>query len=138
MIDGFVPPIDVPVSGIRKYLYSMGFRVNGYLIPDPATFSGAISDLDTSAERDATGTLHRNKVATKTPLKFGYNAIEWEMFKAIADLIKEDRFEFTFFSPQTCDFETITAYVGDREWNAVWCPEDGVYLCDMTFSVIEY
>lgn len=138
MIDGFVQPKDVPVSGIREYRYSMGFRVNDILIPDPATFSGAISDLDTSAERDATGMLHRCKVATKTPLKFGYNAIEWEMFKAIAALVSEDRFDFTFFSPQTCQFETITAYVGDREWNAVWCPEDGAYLCDVTFSVIEY
>lgn len=138
MIDGFVQPKDVPVSGIREYRYSMGFRVNDILIPDPATFSGAISDLDTSAERDATGMLHRCKVATKTPLKFGYNAIEWEMFKAIAALVSEDRFDFTFFSPQTCQFETITAYVGDREWNAVWCPEDGAYLCDVTFSIIEY
>lgn len=138
MIDGYVHPIDVPVSGVREYRYLMGFRVNDVLIPDPATFTGTISDLDTSAERDATGMLHRCRVATKTPLKFGYTAIEWEMFKAIANLIREDKFQFTFFSPQTCRFETITAYVGDREWKAVWCPENGVYLCDVNFSVIEY
>lgn len=138
MIDGFIPPIDVPVSGIREYLYSMGFRVNGYLIPDPAGFEGSISDLDTSAERDATGMLHRCKVATKIPLQFSYVAIEWEMFKAIAKLISEDQFEFTFFSPQTCAFETITAYAGDRKFKAVWCPEDGAYLCNVTFSIIEY
>lgn len=131
-------PMDLPLSGIRQYNYSMGFMVNGVAIPDPATFTGAISDLDSSAERDATGTLHRCKVATKTPLKFGYKTIEWDMFKAIAALIKEESFEFTFFSPQTCDYETITAYVGDREWTSVWCPEDGVYLCDMNFSVIQY
>lgn len=138
MSSGYTEPMSVPASGIREYRYSMGFRVNDIPIPDPATFSGAISDLDTSAERDASGTLHRCKVATKTPLKLGYVAIEWDMFKAIASLISDAEFEFTFFSPQTCDFETITAYVGDRDWEAVWCPEDGVYLCDMDFSIIEY
>lgn len=134
----FVPPLSAPVSGIREYRYTMGFRVNGIPIPDPAGFDGAVSDLDTSAGRDATGTLHRNKVATKHPMKFVYNNIEWEMFKAIAYLIKEDKFQFTFFSPATCDFQTITAYVGDREWKSVWCPADGEYLCNMIFSIIEY
>jgi DNA helicase-2/ATP-dependent DNA helicase PcrA len=86
----FAYPMDLPLSGIRQYNYSMGFMVNGVAIPDPATFTGAISDLDSSAERDATGTLHRCKVATKTPLKLGYKAIEWDMFKAIAALIKEE------------------------------------------------
>ena len=64
---------------VRTYNYKMGFKVNNVAIPDPSGFTGKVSDLDTEGGRDATGTLHRHRVATKFPLKLQYNAISYEM-----------------------------------------------------------
>ena len=67
------------MSALREYRYAMGFKVDGQPIPDPAAFSGSDSSLDTSAERDANGMLHRAMVATKHPIKIEWRHIEWHM-----------------------------------------------------------
>ena len=54
------------------YTYSMGFMIGSTAIPDPAVFTGAESDLDTMGERDATGYLHGDMVATMHPLILEY------------------------------------------------------------------
>ena len=66
-----------------QYRYNMGFSINGEPIPDPSEFSGKESDLDTMGERDATGYLHRNMVATKYPVKLSYKNIPWDMLMLI-------------------------------------------------------
>ena len=33
---------------------------------------------------------------------------------------------------------TIDAYVGDRDFTAVWSPENGIWIGNLKFSVIEY
>ena len=118
--------------------YRLGFAVGKTQIPDPAVFTGAESDLDTMGERDATGYLHRNRVATKYPLKLEYHNIPWAAIMDICALLKEDKFQFTFPSPFTGDWQTIDAYVGDREFECVWAtsPEEGIGK--LKFSVIEY
>lgn len=118
--------------------YNMGFYVNSEQIPDPAVFTGAESDLDTMGERDANGYLHRNKVATKHPLKLEYNNIPWEIIMDIAKRLNAAKFQFTFPSPFTGDLQTIDAYVGDREFEAVWTPKEAIWLGNLKFSVIEY
>lgn len=120
------------------YRYNMGFRVNGVAIPDPSVFTGAVSDLDTEGGRDATGHLHRCRVATKHPLKMEYHNIEWNMVMSICDKIKDDSFSFTFPDPSSGNFRTITAYVGDRNWESVWNPVGGLQIANLKFSVIEY
>jgi len=118
--------------------YDMGFCVNGTPIPDPMVFTGAESDLDTMGERDATGYLHRNRVATKHPLKLEYHNISWEMVMDIGKLLTNDKFEFTFPSPFTGQLATIDAYVGDRDFETVWSPTNAVWIANLKFSVIEY
>ena len=127
-----------------EYRYTMGFKINDVPIPDPAVFTGAESDLDTMGERDATGYLHRNMVATKHPLKLEYHNIEWRMILEICGMLRHDKFQFTFPSP--FDFgdngydgaKTIDAYVGDRDFEAVWCSPFHTWLGNLKFSVIEY
>lgn len=68
---------------VRDYRYTMGFAVDGKPIPDPSGFSGSDSSLDTSAERDANGLLHRAMVATKHPLKIEWRNIEWNVITSI-------------------------------------------------------
>lgn len=118
--------------------YSMGFRVNNTPIPDPAEFSGKESDLDTMGERDATGYLHRNKVATKYPLKLSYHNIPTDLACTICNLLRHDKFTFTWFSPYHNGTHTMDAYVGDRDFEATWWPEGGIYLVNLNFSIIEY
>ena len=65
------------------YAYTMGFMINNSPIPDPASFTGAVSDLDSMGERDATGELHRNRVAVKHPLKMEYKNISAKVILSV-------------------------------------------------------
>jgi len=118
--------------------YDMGFAVNGIPIPDPSVFTGAESDLDTMGERDATGYLHRNKVATKHPLKVEYHNIGWNTIMDICPLLREDKFQFTYPDPFNGGTSTMDAYVGDRDFECVWKPLNGDGIGNLKFSVIEY
>lgn len=92
--------------------YALGFKVNGTPIPDPTSWTGSISDLDTLGERDQTGTLHRNRVATKQPLKLNYTNIPWDEAQRIVELTKGASFQFTFMSLKSNAPVTIKAYRG--------------------------
>jgi len=115
----------------------MGFMVNGHPLPDPAVFTGAVSDLDTMGKRDATGYLHRNMVATKHPLKLEYHNIPWSLICYICGLIKEPQFEFTYTDPADGPL-TFAAYVGDRSWEVVMAGEGNAHIGNLKFSVIQY
>ncbi len=119
----------------------MKFAVDGTAIPDPKEFSGVDSDLDVSAERTADGLLHRDKVAEKLPLEIGYRVIDIKMLSFIMQLIKREKFAFTFFDPGMAAVRTITAYSNNRTWNCVWLPEGELpegWYADLSFPVIEY
>ena len=118
--------------------FSMGFAVNGTPIPDPAEFSGKKSDLDTMGERDATGYLHRNMVATKYPLKLAYKNITWNQMMDICALLNAPKFNFTYPSPFTGTTVTMEAYVGDRDFDTVWANPERAWLCNLSFSIIQY
>lgn len=123
----------------RTYRYEMGFAINGKPIPDPSSFTGAVSDLDTLGERDSTGTLRRNKVATKYHTKLEWQNIEWGMLQYIGNLMNDgDRFQFRYVDP-VGGTQTITAYCGDREWDGVYCvdPNDRKWIGTLRVSVIE-
>lgn len=131
---------------IRGHNYRMGFAVNGSPIPDPSVFTGKASALDTSGGRDANGMLHRAMVATKHPLKLEYHSITYAMMEEIMGKMRGDRFNFTFPDPLE-GYITITAYVGDRDWETqeagdavqeksnAWKAD---WLGNLSFSVIEY
>ena len=119
--------------------YNMGFQIGGTNIPDPSAFSGKESDLDTMGERDATGYLHRNRVATKHPINLEYKNIPWSTICEICALMTADKFTFRFPDPFSSNqYKTIDAYVGDRDFTAVWSPTNGIWIGNLKFSVIEY
>lgn len=126
---------------MRDYKYSMGFAIDGVLIPDPVGFDGETADLDLSAERDVDGKLHRNMIddAEKVPVNMAYKNIDWDMLKYILrQLRNKPEFQFTFPDPNSDTFtRTGTFYVGNRKWNVVWAPEDKEWVADLSFSVIE-
>lgn len=120
------------------YTYTMGFLIGSTAIPDPTVFTGAESDLDTMGERDATGYLHRDMVATKHPLKLEYKAVPWSLIRQIGQMLRSDKFQFTYPDPFYSTAHTIDAYVGDREWETEWAPNLGIWVGNLKFSVIEY
>ena len=126
------------VTGFPPLSYELGFKVGNTAIPDPSAFSGAESALDTMGERDATGYLHRNMVATKYPLKFEYKNIPWKTIMDICALINGAKFNFTFPSPFAGAMTTIEAYAGDREFEAVRMVDDRTWVGNLKFSVIQY
>ena len=128
-------------AGMRGYpepSYTMGFSVDGTAIPDPNEFSCNEADLDTMGERDATGSLHRNMVATKWNMKIGWTGIPWDTIMDIGKLVKGPKFSFSFPCPFTGEVETIDAYAGDRSMTDKWSPLNGIWLGDISFSVIQY
>lgn len=133
---------------IREMKYRMGFQVDGSPIPDPSVFTGAASALDAKGGRDATGTLHRAMVATKHPLKLEYHSITYSTMESIMGKMRGESFQFTFPDPLDGSI-TITAYVGDRDWEmqqarATVVPETtdnswkDDYLGNLSFSVLEF
>lgn len=122
---------------IRDYIYTMGFAVNGIPIPDPSAFSGAVSDLDASGERDATGELHRDRVATKIPIKLKFNNWDWEMITDLLQRISSDSFQFTYPNPATGQLSTDKRYAGDREFDMVLKTNVG-YIGNLSFSALPY
>lgn len=126
---------------MRLYKYNLGFAINGTPIPDPSGFSGETSDLDTSAERDATGLLHRNWVAQKVPTEMTYTNIDWDMCQSILAALNHPSFQFTFPDPNVGTLRTGTYYAGNRKWDSVWMPSGELpagWYVNLTFSVIEY
>lgn len=130
----------------RSYNYDMGFAVNGTPIPDPAVYTGKASALDTEGGRDATGTLHRNMVARKHPLKLEYHAIDFDMMEYIMSKMTGSSFRFTFPDPAD-GLITMKAYVGDRDWETIMAAErveDGSagwkkkWIGNLSFSIIEF
>lgn len=123
----------------RMYSYSMGFRVNGEPLPDPSSFTGAESDLDTLGKRDSTGELRRNKVAMKAHIKLEWQNVQWNMIELIGNLMnKSDRFQFVYFDPIRGEQE-ITAYCGDREWEVTRAVDisSGEWIATLKVSIIQ-
>lgn len=126
------------LSDFPPLKYTMHFAVDNTPIPDPAEFSCTESDLDTMGERDATGYLHRNMVASKWNMKLGWAGLPWDVIMEIGALTKGPKFNFSFPCPFTGQVETIEAYAGDRAVTDKWSPLNGIWLGDISFSVIQY
>ena len=117
---------------MRNYNYSMGIMIGDVAIPDVSKWSYQVGDLDTSGSRDATGLLHRARVATKINYEFEWNALEWEMLQRILSSVGSEKFTLTAPDPRTFrELYTGDYYVGDRTGSCHY------YLVDNT-DVAQY
>lgn len=124
------------------------FKVNNTLIPDPAEYDYSSQSLDTSAERDTTGLLHRTMVATKYNVALKWNGLPYTKVHEILQLIKQPEFTFSFPCPE----EDITTsnpnglhtgryYSGDRKVSlikAIPANDKTKWICSLSFDLIEY
>ena len=122
----------------REYRYDMGFVANGKPLPDPSKFGATENSLDTSAERDATGYLHRAMVATKHTYSLGWKNITWDMTKQILNAVVGESFMFKCPDPSTGGIRESKCYAGDRKYDCVWYPDGEDSVGNLSFNVIEY
>ena len=121
--------------------YDMGFTVNSTPIPDPSGWSYEIADLDVSGERDATGLLHRDRVATKVNYSLEWRVLTWEELQVILSAVTADKFTLVAPDPRTFKSKyTGDYYVGNRSGDAhFYLPErDYVSVYSLKLKFIEY
>jgi len=121
--------------------YILGITVNTTPIPDPSSWNYEIADLDTSGKRDATGTLHRARVATKINYEFEWKGLTWTQLQGVLGAVTGADFQLTAPDPRTFNTpHTGTYYVGDRTGSAHYYsdarPEIALYSLKLKF--IEY
>lgn len=123
------------------YTYELGLKVGSTALPDPKAWNYQVGDLDTSGSRDATGWLHRARVAQKINYEFEWEALEWEMLQRILTAISGDRFTFTGPDPRTFKGTyTGTYYVGDRTGGTHYYRPDSqeIAIYSLKLKFIEY
>lgn len=106
---------------MREYRYDMGLIVDGTRLPDSANMAYEVADLDTEAERDATGYLHRKMVATKINYSLEWKGLEWEMLARILEAIGKPKFRLTAPDPRSFT-KTWSGdyYVGNRDGDMLY------------------
>lgn len=103
------------------YHYEMGFKIGDTPIPDPAKWQFEIADLDTEAERDMTGELHRKRVATKINHSLEWKGLEWAMVSTILSAVEPSEFRLTTPDPRNPHNKwSGRYYVGNRSGDALF------------------
>lgn len=129
------------MSTVYRYNTVMGITVGDTTLPDPASWTYQVGDLDTSGSRDATGYLHRAYVATKINYEFEWKGLEWAKLTEILSAVNHEKFTLTAPDPRNFN-NTYTGdyYVGDRTGkNHYYIPErPEVALFDLKLKFIEY
>lgn len=126
---------------MRAYNYKMGIKIGDKPIPDVSEWSYQVGDLDTSGSRDATGLLHRARVATKINYEFSWNSLEWEMLQQILSVVNAEKFTLTAPDPRTfTGTYTGDYYVGDRTGKAQYFVDERDEVASFTLKLkfIEY
>ena len=126
---------------MRHYNEVMGFTVGSVTLPDPSSYSYQVGDLDASGNRDATGLLHREYVATKINFELSWNSLEWEKLQVILAAVNTPKFQLTAPDPRTFQ-STYTGdyYVGDRTGDMKYYLEEkeDVAQFSLKLKFIEY
>lgn len=124
-----------------EYNFNLGLKVGEVSLPDPSSWNYQVGDLDTSGSRDATGLLHRARVATKINYEFEWSALEWEMLQQILGAVTDAQFTFTGPDPRTFNTQyTGQYYVGDRTGSAHYYRPDAdeIAMYSLKLKFIEY
>lgn len=126
-----------------EYSTLMGFKLNGTAIPDPSSYDYSSQSLDTSAERDLTGLLHRNMVTTKYNVSVKWDALDYYTAKSIVRMVHAPSFTLRFPCPELDADDghyTGTYYCGDRKLGFIKATDtdDDKWIVSMSFDMIEY
>ena len=117
--------------------YSEIYKINGKPIFSPTSASVSIEDLETSAERTADGTLHRERARQGVrKISFTYDRLTQEEMQLLIPMLSPVFFELTYLDPEK-GTNTITCYCASKSsdlYSAVFY--DG-YWMSVKFNCIE-
>ena len=123
---------------------TMGFAINGVAIPDPSSYGYSSQSLDTFAERDTTGMLHRKMVDTKYNVALTWQGLDYATAQDILQRVTQPEFQFTFPCPEVPiadgGLHTGKYYVGDRKCDFIWAKgtDQNAWVTSLQFDLIEY
>lgn len=121
--------------------YDMGLSFGGVSIPDPAAWDFSIESLDSSAERDGTGLLHRDMVGEKINFSYQFNGLTWSHVASILNAVKASSFTAVTPDPYTPGgTRSGTYYVGKRDGKTLyyWNDTEETGRFNLSFNIIEY
>lgn len=88
-------------------------KIGGVAMPTPSDMNSSIYDI-TDGERDSTGTMHIDLIATKYKLECQWSMLSQANMTKILKAIKPITFNVSFIDPVTGAEKTIKVYKGDR------------------------
>lgn len=111
-------------------------KIGGVDVPTPSELTVNIYDI-TEGERDSTGTMHIDLVATKYKVESKWNVLTQQQMTSILNAISAITFNVTFTDPTTGSLKTITAYKGDRSVPFMMVKDGVTYYKDFKVNFIE-
>lgn len=87
-------------------------KIGGVAMPTPSEMTPSIYDI-TDGERDSTGTMHIDLIATKYKLECKWNILNQANLTKILNATKNITFSISFIDPVTGTEKTINVYKGD-------------------------
>ena len=116
-------------------------KINGVQIPTPYKFDVTLYDLDSSAERTASGVVVRDRVRSNVyKVELAFRGLNETEYTQLINAITPAQFTFEFPDPITLQNKTITTYAGDKKLNAYTYDSvrKVVSYKDVAFNLIEF
>ena len=88
--------------------------INGASVEAPTEMSVAITDIDVVSNRNANGTMVRNRVAVKRKIECKWGLLTTSQISTILSACSGVSFPITYLDPQIGASTTKTFYPGDR------------------------
>lgn len=111
-------------------------KIAGQKIPAPTEITPSMYDI-TDGERDSTGTMHIDLIATKYKLQLKWGVLTKAEISEILNLIKPITFSVTFDDPESSSEKTIQVYKGDRTIPTLLYKNNEPYYKDFAVNFIE-
>lgn len=105
-------------------------------VASPSEMQVGVMDIS-KAERNARGTLIKEKIATKQKLELGWKFLTAPQLSQILQAIDANFFSVTYLDPVTNSTKTGTFYVGDRNVGVMDIRNGAVRYKDIKFNLIE-
>lgn len=88
--------------------------INGTKVEAPVEMSVAITDIDVESNRNANGTMVRNRVAVKRKIECKWGLLTTSQISTILSSCSGVHFSISYLDPQIGGTTTKTFYPGDR------------------------
>lgn len=111
-------------------------KIAGADIPAPTEITPSMYDI-TEGERDATGTMHIDLIATKYKLQLKWGILSKSEMSTILNAIKSITFSVTFDDPESGTEKTINVYKGDRSIPVLLYKDGDPYYNGFSINFIE-